>query len=365
MSIFTDLPKLFASKAVANPGKTVAIGGSSVIFTSVANAQTPNPPVKPASGPLAALESSPFSFDRLHYPLTDLGEGLRYPHYVTFYINARTQSKYLQEKQVNTLNRESVLQRNARQRAGYDNINLPIIGDTVNFRRKTTRTTQAIRLYMPDTMHWAFRNQWKDMSLTDVLPSIATKATELGSDLVGAIRGGIADGSSLSKMAGDILKSTAPLGVEQLAGKLGIDRDLAVSSLGYAVNPNIDVIYGAPDLRSFVFDFMFAPRSTKEASEVLAIIRAFKFHAAPESSPDSGAGRYWIPPTEFDIEFSTESMGKVSTCVLEQIDVDYAPNGWAAYQEELSKNDMPVNIRMQLVFKELEYITKELVEKGY
>lgn len=365
MSIFTDLPKLFASKAVANPGKTVAIGASSVIFTSVANAESPKPPLKPATGPLAALESNPFSFDHLNYPLTDLGEGRRYPHYITFFINARTQSKYLQEKQINTINRESVLQRNARQRAAYENIDLPAIGDKVNFRRKTTRTTQSIRLYMPDTMHWAFRNQWKDVSLTDALPAIATKITELGSDIVGAIKGGITDGAALSTMASSILKSTAPLAVEQLAQKLGIDRDLAVSSLGYAVNPNIDVIYGAPDLRSFVFDFMFAPRSTAEANEVLAIIRAFKFHAAPEASPDSGAGRYWIPPTEFDIEFSTQSMGKISTCVLEQIDVDYAPNGWAAYQEELAKNDMPVNIRMQLVFKELEFITKELVEKGY
>lgn len=341
---------------------TVLVGSGMITYAKVEENSIPD---KPAMGALAALEPeySPFKFDRLTYPITGLGEGQKYPHYITFYINIRDQSKYKLEQKVNTTNRESELQKNSRKSPSYNNATLPIVGDTINFKRKTTRTTQAIHLYMPDSVHWAYRNHYRDVGLTDALPF--TKIGELGGDVVDAVKKGIKDGSNISTIVGNIIKKSGPLATEQLAPLFGIERDLALSSLGYAVNPNIDVIYGAPELRTFIFDFVFAPRSSKEANMVRAIIRALKFHAAPESSPDSSFGRYWIPPTEFDIEFSVDSMGKISTCVLESIDVDYAPNGWAAYAEEESRKDMPTNIRMQLQFRELEFITKERISEGY
>ena len=76
-----------------------------------------------------------------------------------------------------------------------------------------------------------------------------------------------------------------------------------------------------------------------------------------------------VPPSEFDIEFYVngkinENIDKVSTCVLEGISVDYAPNGFAAYETldndtGLGKTGMPVAIRMSLSFKETEYMTKD------
>jgi hypothetical protein len=53
-------------------------------------------------------------------------------------------------------------------------------------------------------------------------------------------------------------------------------------------------------------------------------------------------------------------MGRISTCVLQNITVDYAPSGAAFYND-----DSPVNTRMTLQFKELEFITKHLVERGF
>lgn len=367
MGIIGNLGATLGKKAVNLGATTVTVGAGVAAITAASSLLGPNPPDKPAGGALAALDptNSPFRFERLSYPLSGLGQGGIYPHFVTFYINARTKSKYIQQQQANTTNRLSATQANAQVTAGYQNATLPIIGDVINFKRKTTRTSQSIRLYMPDTMHWTFRNQWKDIALTEALPAVFTKGSELGTSLLDAIKSGIKDGSNISTILKDVLKGATPITLEAVSTALSIDRDLALSSFGYAINPNIDVIYGSPDLRTFVFDFVFAPRNSAEADQVLAIIRSFKFHAAPESSPDSGSGRYWIPPTEFDIEFSTSAMGRVATCVLESIDVDYAPNGWAVYSEQLYGQDMPVNIRMQLQFKEIEFITKERVVEGY
>lgn len=367
MAALGELFGFVGKKVLNNPGKSLAVAFSAATVAHIATSPSQPTPDKPVSGPLASLDasSSPYQFHRLSYPLGNLGEGTRHPHFITFFINARKQSSYYTVPETQTRDRESAIQQHAHTTANYNNLLLPVVGEKVNFQRKTFRTMQSIRLYMPDTLHWTFRNQWKDVSLTEALPSIFTKGVELASDVIGSIKSGISDGSSLSSIAESVLKKGSVLGVEQMGKTLGIDRDVALSSYGYAINPNIDVIYGAPELRNFVFDFVFAPRSTAEANEVLSIIRAFKFHAAPEAASDSGAGRYFIPPSEFDIEFSVTSMGKISTCVLESVDVDYAPNGWSAYAEELHKNDMPTNIRMQLNFRELEYMTKARIMEGH
>jgi len=54
-------------------------------------------------------------------------------------------------------------------------------------------------------------------------------------------------------------------------------------------------------------------------------------------------------------------MGKISTCVLESATIDYGATGSAFY-----KDGTPVHTRLNLRFKELEYITKDLIrDRGY
>jgi hypothetical protein len=93
----------------------------------------------------------------------------------------------------------------------------------------------------------------------------------------------------------------------------------------------------------------------------------FSFHQAPEILPGS-SGYFLVPPSEFDIEFYyagalNVNIPKVSTCVLTGIDVDYAPNGWAAYEipgkyPTVGGTGMPVGIKMSLDFKETSIVTK-------
>jgi len=128
------------------------------------------------------------------------------------------------------------------------------------------------------------------------------------------------------------------------------------------------MIYTSPSFREFRFDFVFHPRSEKEAMEVQNIINRFYFHQAPEVL-DKGAGFFLIPPSEFDILFYynggiNPNIPKISTCVLTGVDVNYAPNGFAAYEvqgqmtPEPGKTGMPVSITLSLNFKETEIMTK-------
>jgi hypothetical protein len=111
---------------------------------------------------------------------------------------------------------------------------------------------------------------------------------------------------------------------------------------------------------------------------VQKIIERFRFHQAPElerypnSKTQSGL---LIPPSEFDIKFfyagkQNPNIPPISTCVLQSIQVNYAPRGWTAYESigdndpALGRTGMPVAIQMSLGFRETTYITKEDFDIG-
>jgi hypothetical protein len=83
------------------------------------------------------------------------------------------------------------------------------------------------------------------------------------------------------------------------------------------------------------------------------------------------------PPSMFDIQFmygSSENVNlpKMSSCVLTRVDIDYAPNGFAAYEEysslrnvfsesKLGGTGTPVATRMTLHFKETQIQSKHTI----
>ena len=75
-----------------------------------------------------------------------------------------------------------------------------------------------------------------------------------------------------------------------------------------------------------------------------------------------------IPPSEFDIKFfyagrQNPNIPPIGTCVLTQIQVNFAPKGWTVYESvgensaALGRTGMPVAIQMTLMFKETTIIT--------
>ena len=90
----------------------------------------------------------------------------------------------------------------------------------------------------------------------------------------------------------------------------------------------------------------------------------FKYYSAPEI-PKGSSGRYFIPPARFEIEFHhrgelNTNLFKTKQCVLENVTVDYAPNGYATHYD-----GNPVETRLSLIFTETTIIDKNAVEEGY
>jgi hypothetical protein len=234
--------------------------------------------------------------------------------------------------------------------------------------RTTKRTTDTIALYMPDTLAFSQSQNFAGLDLGGGL------AATLGAGYSG-VQNMLSGDMSNTDKANYALKNATPFVLNALANIAGqAGRAVFAGFTGTTVNPMMEVVYSAPEFRSFRFDFMFYPRSSIEAKEVQNIIQRIRFHQAPEvlgNNSAGGLGGYFlVPPSEFDIKFyynGTENpnIPSISTCVLQTVDVDYAPNGFAAYEVLEDRNipkwgstGMPIGIRLGLVFKETQIITK-------
>ena len=229
--------------------------------------------------------------------------------------------------------------------------------------RTIRRTTDTIALYMPDTLNFTHNQGYSDVKMGGGMFGVAGAALQ-------AAQGATTIEDFISKIG----NNASPFLLKGLSSFLGEKGATAFAgAFGFVTNPALEVLYSSPALRSFRFDFMFYPRSKRESIEVQNILDRLRFHQAPEllgSQNVGGVGGFFmVPPSEFDIKFyynglENPNIPKISTCALETIDIDYAPNGFSAYEvpsgqyAERGGTGMPVGIRLSLQFKELEMLTK-------
>jgi hypothetical protein len=224
--------------------------------------------------------------------------------------------------------------------------------------RTIERSLDTIVLYMPDTLNFTQNQNYPGMELgKSMLSGLAAAGTTLMDVISGKISGGETARNLTPFIGAAAQMSSQPLFV---AAAVGIQ--------GMVLNPQLELIYSSPDFRTFRFDFMLYPRSKKEAAEVQKILEKLRFHHSPEVDTTT-KGFFMVPPSEFDIKFyyngkENPNIPKISTCVMTALDVDYAPNGFAAYEEfennnpEVGGTGMPVGIRLSMEFKETEIMLK-------
>jgi hypothetical protein len=110
--------------------------------------------------------------------------------------------------------------------------------------------------------------------------------------------------------------------------------------------------------------FTFTPYSKQEAATVEKIIKLFKVHAAPRLATGS-AGMFFVPPSIFTPKFffngqENKKINKITKSVIENIDVNYAPNGFTTQSD-----GAPTQIQLTINFKEIELLTRDRIEQGY
>lgn len=107
-------------------------------------------------------------------------------------------------------------------------------------------------------------------------------------------------------------------------------QGLLARTTGAILNPNVELLFRAPQLRGFGFSFFLAARSQPEANEIKKIIRFFK---QGMSVKESTSQIFLKSPNVFQIKYLNgkkgehEGLNKIKTCALKTFNVDYNPDG--------------------------------------
>ena len=140
-------------------------------------------------------------------------------------------------------------------------------------------------------------------------------------------------------------------------------QGLIPRTTGAILNPNIELLLKAPNLRSFNFNFKMSARSRTEAEQIRKIIRFFKQGMSVKRSTSS---LFILTPNLFNIQYLAAgegnllrdhpSIGKIKNCALTAINTQYTPDGTYMTFDDEARTMTSYNIQMQ--FKELEPLTE-------
>ena len=178
---------------------------------------------------------------------------------------------------------------------------------------------------------------------------------------------------SLSKIGSNAMK-TAMEGVQGmadsglgdainvwLAQKAVGAQNLLSRTTGAIVNPNLEMLFNAPQLRNFGFSFLLSPRDADEADQVRRIIRFFKQGMSVKTT---ASNVFLKAPNIFKIKYMTfntdgteilhPSINIIKTCALLSMDVQYTPAGTYMTYEDPYRTMTAYQLTMQ--FGELDPI---------
>ena len=212
----------------------------------------------------------------------------------------------------------------------------------------TYRISDAIALYVDGPPSVKYSMNYANKELGTLLGVLSGSVFDGQGGLSAGAEAGAAIGASFAKLPG-------AFGVADVASALSV-------SSGTSLNPFRETVFESVDFRSFAFKYKFFPKNKKESDDVYEIIKTFKFHMHPEMSEGK---LFFIYPSEFNITYyyGSEKNGyfhKFATCVLESMDVSYGGEQFSSF-----KDGAPTEINMSLTFRELEILTKNMVQGGY
>lgn len=119
------------------------------------------------------------------------------------------------------------------------------------------------------------------------------------------------------------------------------------------LNPNMELLFNGPQLRTFGFTFKLSPRSSREAQEVVKIIKFFKQGMSPIRSQSNF---FLKAPHTFTLKYmmgkgrgEQKYLNKFKECALSNASVQYTPDG----NYNTFTDGIMTSYSLQLTFNEL------------
>ena len=136
---------------------------------------------------------------------------------------------------------------------------------------------------------------------------------------------------------------------------------------GTIINPNVELMYEAPELRGFNLNFKMMPRDPQESRDIFGICQTLKKAMLPSwggkiKGGEVGVGSLLTLPKIVSVKFMTGNrLNKYVTqykpCAITNVSINYTPDGnYATYQD-----GSPVATLLSVQFKELKLVFEQEV----
>ena len=248
--------------------------------------------------------------------------------------------------------------------------NLKLRSQTEAIQQSNQKAKQTIQLPIPSNIGDTNQVDWGNGNTLNALEAAGVTnvgnvlaSSELGKGLIDAAKslGGTLNSVVTQGGGQDLISSYFSA---QLINSLGANISsggLLSRATGQVLNPNLELLFSGVNLRTFQFDFDFAPRDEKESNVVKEIIRVFKQSMSPRTgSNTAGAGLFISAPNVFLLKYKSGSqehpyLNKFKPCALTSMGMNYT--GYGSYATYADKT--PVHMKLSLSFTELNPIYNE------
>ena len=197
----------------------------------------------------------------------------------------------------------------------------------------------------------------------------AAAANIAGSTIAGASEGmveaGMQAGMATKEAFDSLIKSGGITGNDVAAYFAGqaVGKNVFTRATGKVMNPNLELLFTGPNLRSFAYSFRFTPREEAEARMVRSIIKMFKKAMAPRRK---GGKLFLESPHVFKLKYYFKGgqehpfLNKIKTCALQNFTVQYAPDGSYMTYDDGSMTSYTLN----MTFGELNPIYESDIDES-
>lgn len=172
------------------------------------------------------------------------------------------------------------------------------------------------------------------------------------------------------------LGGTAVASRQQIAAMLAgyvTNTNVLQRTTGTVINPNMEMLFNGPKLRSFNFTFDMAPRFREEAEEIKKIVRFFKKYMAPERKTGNAflkAPKIFLLDYIYNGDYGQDELNakwsmnpkqhpylnKFKPCALTNFSVNYTPAGsYMTYRDGGSMTSYQIS----MTFSEIEPIYQD------
>ena len=222
-------------------------------------------------------------------------------------------------------------------------------------RKKDRKSIGTVILPIPGGIQDQQQVSWSSDNMDAA--AIALSDIALTAITEGIGKGVDAAGNALKNVANDGGETKKALATA-IAGSASGAGNLLTRTTGAIMNPNMELLFNSPSLRSFNFSFTLAPRNKAEAMVVIKIIRFFK----QGMSPIRSKSRLFLrsPHTfrlayKHKVGFTNDKddhpfLNKFKECALNGFEVNYTPSG----QYSTYEDGVMTSYQMTMGFQELE-----------